>query len=197
MVSVMCSVPSSARFMATATVPAGSSARAAPRGTRPPSLLASGAVERAFVIADLPFGTYEASPEQALASAVRLVKAGANQVDGPELALDRPDAALDEALGHPSHDPHGDPIPQPDGTVPTPDACLLSELAAGQSGTVARISDSDPEMLRYFQEVGIAPDARIEVVELRKFLGTVAVTVDDGAPLDLGDVAAQAIWVRS
>ncbi|MGV7636852.1 FeoA family protein, partial [Mycobacterium kansasii] len=62
---------------------------------------------------------------------------------------------------------------------------------------VARISDSDPEMLRYFQEVGIAPDARIEVVELRKFLGTVAVTVDDGAPLDLGDVAAQAIWVRS
>lgn len=106
-------------------------------------------------------------------------------------------ARLDERLGYPDRDPHGDPIPQPDGTIPTPDACLLSELAAGQSGTVARISDSDPEMLRYFQEVGIAPDARIEVVELRKFLGTVAVTVDDGAPLDLGDVAAQAIWVRS
>ena len=51
-------------------------------------------------------------------------------------------------------------------------------------------------MLRYFQEVGIAPDAHIVVVELRKFVGTVAVIVDDGAPLDLGDVAAQAIWVR-
>ena len=61
---------------------------------------------------------------------------------------------------------------------------------------MARISDADPEMLRYFQEVGIAPDARIDVVELRKFLGTIAVTVNDGAPLDLGDVAAQSIWVR-
>jgi DtxR family Mn-dependent transcriptional regulator len=105
-------------------------------------------------------------------------------------------ARLDERLGFPERDPHGDPIPQPDGTVPTPDARLLSELGAGETCTVARISDSDPEMLRYFQDIGLAPDSRIEVVELRKFLGTVAVTVNDGAPIDLGDIAAQAIWVR-
>lgn len=103
---------------------------------------------------------------------------------------------LDERLGHPERDPHGDPIPQPDGSVPTPDACLLSDIEADRSVVVARISDADPEMLRYFQEVGIAPDARIKVVELRKFLGTVAVRVDEGDTLDLGDIAAQAIWVR-
>ncbi|MDF0532045.1 metal-dependent transcriptional regulator [Tsukamurella sp. 8F] len=105
-------------------------------------------------------------------------------------------ARLDERLGHPDRDPHGDPIPQPDGSVPTPDARALTELDAGESGVIARISDADPEMLRYFEDVGIAPDARVEVVELRKFLGTVAVKVE-GSPLDLGDIAAASIWVRA
>ncbi|GAA4392620.1 manganese-binding transcriptional regulator MntR [Tsukamurella soli] len=112
---------------------------------------------------------------------------------------------LDERLGFPERDPHGDPIPKADGTIAAPDARPLTELEAGESGTVARISDADPEMLRYFEEVGIAPDARVQVVELRRFLGTVAVRVgDDGdgastpaALLDLGDIAAESIWIRA
>ena len=53
------------------------------------------AVQRAFIVADLPFGAYEAGPEQALASAVRLVKAGAN---GVKLEGGRPRAATIRAL---------------------------------------------------------------------------------------------------
>ena len=64
---------------------------------------------------------------------------------------------IDAKLGHPTRDPHGDPIPAADGQVPTPDARQLSVCQDGDAGTVARISDADPEMLRYFDSVGHQP----------------------------------------
>ncbi len=70
---------------------------------------------------------------------------------------------LDAKLDHPTRDPHGDPIPALDGSVPSPQAKVLADLDAGVSGTVARIADSDPEMLRYFDSVGIALDRTIVV----------------------------------
>jgi DtxR family transcriptional regulator, Mn-dependent transcriptional regulator len=106
---------------------------------------------------------------------------------------------IDSKLGFPERDPHGDPIPSVDGAVPTPPARQLSDFHDGQSGVVARISDSDPAMLRYFDSVGIALDTKITVVERRDFAGTVAIRLgDDGAdPVDLGNPAAQAIWLVS
>ena len=73
---------------------------------------------------------------------------------------DRLIARIDAKLGFPQRDPHGDPIPAPDGQVPTPPARQLWACADGETGTVARISDNDPEMLRYFAQVGISLDAR-------------------------------------
>jgi DtxR family Mn-dependent transcriptional regulator len=109
---------------------------------------------------------------------------------------------IDARLGHPTRDPHGDPIPAPDGTVPTPAADMLWELAAG-SGRIARISDADPGLLRYLASVGVVLDARVSVVERRDFAGMTSVLVAppeaaDGAesrPVELGEVAARAIWV--
>ena len=102
---------------------------------------------------------------------------------------------LDAKLGHPTRDPHGDPIPDPDGDVPESPACQLADVQPGRSGRVARIADTDPAMLRYFDSVGIALDRRIEVVEQRPFAGTVAVAVDGSEPIDLGDIATRAIWL--
>ncbi len=112
-----------------------------------------------------------------------------------ELMLQR----IDAKLGRPDRDPHGDPIPSTDGAVPTPPARQLSDFGNGESGRVARISDSDPAMLRYFDSVGIALDTPVCVVERRDFAGTVAVRIGAGdAPvIDLGSPAAQAIWVVS
>jgi DtxR family Mn-dependent transcriptional regulator len=101
---------------------------------------------------------------------------------------------IDAKLGHPDRDPHGDPIPSVDGAVPALPARQLSRFQAGESGRVARISDSDPAMLRYFDTVGIALDTPITVVERRDFAGTIAVRVED-RPLDLGSPAAEAIWL--
>ncbi len=109
---------------------------------------------------------------------------------------------IDAKLGFPTRDPHGDPIPAPDGRVPTPPARQLSICSVGEDGVVARISDADPEMLRYFDSVGIALDSRLTVVARRDFAGMISVAVhspvdQDGATttVDLGSPAAEAIWV--
>ena len=109
---------------------------------------------------------------------------------------------IDAKLGFPTRDPHGDPIPAPDGRVPTPPARQLSICVDGEDGTVARISDADPEMLRYFDSVGIALDSRLQVVARRDFAGMISVAVhspadQDGSTttVDLGSPAAEAIWV--
>ncbi len=103
-------------------------------------------------------------------------------------------ARIDAKLGHPDRDPHGDPIPSVDGAVPTPPARQLSDFRAGESGHVARISDADPDMLRYFDSVGIALDTAIVVVERRDFAGTIAIHIGDRT-IDLGSPAAEAIWL--
>ncbi len=104
---------------------------------------------------------------------------------------------LDAKLGHPTRDPHGDPIPAADGEVPQSTARQLAEFGPDSGGRVARIADTDPAMLRYFDSVGIALDRHIAVVEQRPFAGTVAVRVDDGDPIDLGDIATRAIWLAT
>lgn len=101
---------------------------------------------------------------------------------------------MDAKLGHPSRDPHGDPIPSVDGAVELPTARQLGSLPAGQHGRVARISDADPAMLRYFDTVGIALDTSMTVVERRDFAGTITIRVADHT-FDLGDPAANAIWL--
>src|SRR4051794_2051317 len=58
-------------------------------------------------------------------------------------------------LGDPTHDPHGDPIPTRDGRMPDTTTVALHALVAGACGRFVRISDSDPEMLRYLAERGI------------------------------------------
>ncbi|MBV9091680.1 MAG: manganese-binding transcriptional regulator MntR [Mycobacteriaceae bacterium] len=108
---------------------------------------------------------------------------------------------IDAKLGHPQRDPHGDPIPDLDGQVPTPPARQLSVCGDGDHGSVARISDSDPEMLRYFDSVGIALDCHLTVLARRDFAGTVSVAISDGhecgpdRTVELGNPAAQSIWV--
>jgi DtxR family Mn-dependent transcriptional regulator len=70
--------------------------------------------------------------------------------------------AIDEQLGHPLRDPHGDPIPTRDGVVEIPDAVQLSSLRPGSRGRVVRISDRDPVALRQIAAAGIGLDSELE-----------------------------------
>ncbi len=74
-------------------------------------------------------------------------------------------------LGDPIRDPHGDPIPSRGLEVDERPTRSVASLQAGDSGTFVRVSDSDPAMLRYLAECGIAPGDAFEVVERQPFGG--------------------------
>jgi DtxR family Mn-dependent transcriptional regulator len=83
-------------------------------------------------------------------------------------------------LGNPTHDPHGDPIPTADGEIERTATRPLGELEAGVEGIFVRVSDSDPEMLRWLSERGIAPGDRFEVLERQPFDGPLLIRFASG-----------------
>jgi DtxR family Mn-dependent transcriptional regulator len=105
------------------------------------------------------------------------------------------EALIAAKLGHPTHDPHGDPIPTPDLTLSEAPTLTMQALDAGDRGVFVRVSDSDPEMLRYLGERGIAPGDAFEVVEKQPFAGPVFVRFGDKTHV-LGGTLAQAMRVE-
>jgi DtxR family Mn-dependent transcriptional regulator len=98
-------------------------------------------------------------------------------------------------LGDPTHDPHGDPIPTRDLTIQEGSTVSLQALEVGDRGTFTRVSDSDPEMLRFLAERGIAPGDRLEVVDKQPFDGPLFVRFGDDVHV-LGGSLAQAMRVE-
>ena len=93
--------------------------------------------------------------------------------------------AIDLQLGHPTRDPHGDPIPTAYGHITRPAAVLLRDAPVGASGAVVRVSDRDPQLLRHLAAEGITLDRVLTVVE-----GGVA-------GHELGAAALGSIWIAA
>ncbi|GAA1949988.1 metal-dependent transcriptional regulator [Microbacterium aquimaris] len=102
---------------------------------------------------------------------------------------------IDERLGRPERDPHGDPIPAADGTVTRPDAVLLSSAPAGGRVRVERISDDDPGLLQYFAEHGVAYGTVLATDAGAPYSDVLNVAVEGGSPFPLGRAATDAVWV--
>ncbi len=98
-------------------------------------------------------------------------------------------------LGHPTHDPHGDPIPSVELEMPEQPCQCLATVEVGAHGVLIRVSDAEPEMLRYLAERGIAPGDRFEVVERHPFDGPLVVRFGDQVHT-LGGTLARAISVE-
>jgi DtxR family transcriptional regulator, Mn-dependent transcriptional regulator len=98
-------------------------------------------------------------------------------------------------LGNPSMDPHGDPIPSADLELEERSTRSLESLARGDEGIFVRVSDSDPEMLRYLASCGISPGDRFEVREHQPFDGPLFV-VFGGREHAIGGRLANAMRVE-
>jgi DtxR family Mn-dependent transcriptional regulator len=83
------------------------------------------------------------------------------------------------ALGDPATDPHGDPIPDRKLAMSSEHGVPLADLEPGESGTFSRVSDSDPEMLRYLDSRGIRPGSALTVRDREPFGGAMHVEVGD------------------
>ena len=102
---------------------------------------------------------------------------------------------MDEMLGRPEVDPHGDPIPSARGVVEEPLLPDLLRCPRELMLTVARVTDQQPEFLQLVEREGLKPGSRIRVLERDEAADTVRLSRDDGESLSLGFRAASKILV--
>jgi DtxR family Mn-dependent transcriptional regulator len=101
---------------------------------------------------------------------------------------------IEEYLGHPQVDPHGDPIPKADGSVETPTGQSLASCQGGESFCLTRVLDQSSHFLRYLSETGLSLGAKGCVLSNRDEAGVVTVEVG-GVETTLGREAAAKIIV--
>jgi len=92
-------------------------------------------------------------------------------------------------LGNPTHDPHGDPIPSRELTIEEAETESLARLDVGARGRFVRISDSNPQMLRYLAKEGITPGDGFEVVDKQPFDGPLSMRFGNRAHVLGGELA--------
>jgi len=103
---------------------------------------------------------------------------------------------IDRALGHPTIDPHGDPIPSKEGKIEAAPFQSLWETPGGEMVTVSRVSDRDPEVLRYLATIGVFPEVEINVLKKGPFNGPIHIEIDDSEH-SLSEELATQIFVVS
>lgn len=84
-----------------------------------------------------------------------------------------------ELLDHPTHDPHGDPIPSKEGTLPPAETEPLADASLEQDYLVRRVIDQDPELLRYLEKIGLLPGVKVSVVGKAPFNGPITLMIED------------------
>ena len=85
---------------------------------------------------------------------------------------------LDRMLGFPTHDPHGDPIPSREGIVPDMESNPLTRFDSGDTVSIRRLPDTDPNELTYLESIGLLPDAKVQIIRKGDSNGPITVRID-------------------
>lgn len=102
-----------------------------------------------------------------------------------------------ELLNHPTHDPHGDPIPSKDGVMPEMASLSLSEAETDEQYVIGRVKDQDPELLRYLEKIGVLPGAKIKLLEKAPFDGPIRVILEEEEKTIGYNIAEQIYLVKA
>src|SRR5438552_5680667 len=87
------------------------------------------------------------------------------------------EARIDRSLGYPTHDPHGDPIPDADLRIDPERLRSLASLEPGDEATIRRVPDDDDELLRYLAELALVPGKKVTLRRAEPFGGPLTVRV--------------------
>jgi DtxR family Mn-dependent transcriptional regulator len=98
-----------------------------------------------------------------------------------------------KVLGNPMEDPHGDPIPGPDGSLAELVYVPLAEVAPGQEAEIRRVNTSQPDRLRYIGTAGLTPGTRVQVLAHEPFQGPIRLRVGDREQI-IGHELAGMLW---
>lgn len=102
-----------------------------------------------------------------------------------------------KALGNPTHDPHGDPIPTRELEMPDRLLSPLSDLRPGQEAVVLQVRDENPELLRYLSDMGIIPNVSLRILEYSPLDENLSLQVSgEGNNFVLGPRITQEIFVK-
>jgi len=103
---------------------------------------------------------------------------------------------LDDFLGNPHFDPHGDPIPDAEGRWSFRPQALLATLQAGDKGIITGVEDHSPAFLQYLQQQGLVLGAALELIERFAFDQSVRVRAGEAQTITLSEKATQNIYVK-
>lgn len=90
---------------------------------------------------------------------------------------ERLEARIAEQLGNPTFDPHGDPIPALDGTLPGSSAICLADLPINTRARIVRVAEQHPDLLRYIAGLGLTPGAELLVAHSAPFDGPISIMI--------------------
>ncbi|MCF8274563.1 MAG: metal-dependent transcriptional regulator [Flavobacteriaceae bacterium] len=103
---------------------------------------------------------------------------------------------LDTFLEYPTHDPHGDPIPDKDGNITKTDKIILSQLQVNQRCMCVGVNDSSADFLKYLDKHHIALGTQIQILSKEPFDESLTIKVDD-VVINISKVVANNIYVKS
>jgi DtxR family Mn-dependent transcriptional regulator len=102
---------------------------------------------------------------------------------------------IDALLGFPTHDPHGDPIPDKEGNLKTVEKSLLATLSKNESGICIGVDDSSSEFLQYLDKKGITLGKKITILDKEDFDDSLFIEID-GEKLSISKKIANNLYIK-
>ncbi|WP_114751925.1 metal-dependent transcriptional regulator [Pleomorphovibrio marinus] len=104
---------------------------------------------------------------------------------------------LDEYLGFPKFDPHGDPIPDESGELHSSPRTILQDMKEGARGKIVAVNDNSAAFLRYLDKVGAYIGAKVEILDKVEFDGSLEIRLDEGKKVFVSKEVAANIYIQA
>jgi DtxR family transcriptional regulator, Mn-dependent transcriptional regulator len=104
---------------------------------------------------------------------------------------------LDDFLGNPTHDPHGDPIPSKNGEIQKSNFVLLSTIKIKQKTILSGVVDHSPAFLKHLEKTGLLLGKQLEILETNDYDGSIELSINQAKGIYISKEVAKNILVKA